>query len=81
MLILWNLSEDRKNYELSQTWTQKSTKKTVKTTSKVRPNYKQGGKKKLKEIKYLLKGGSFTKMTYTGVNEFLCFICMTFRVF
>ena len=43
-----------KNYELSQTWTQKYTKKTVKSTSKVHPNYEEWGQKKLEKLKFLL---------------------------
>ena len=49
--------------------------------SYVRPNYEEGGQKIFEKLKFLLKGRSLWKMTYSGVNEFLCFICMQFFVF
>ena len=58
MKVCRNWTEDRKNYELSQSWTQKSEKKTVKTASKVRPNYEEGGQNKFEKLIFLLKGGS-----------------------
>ena len=71
----WKVWSQRKlRAKSDRTW--KSTKKTVKTTSKVRPNYEQGGQKKMKKPKYLFKGGSLWKITYTGVIKNLCFICM-----
>ena len=51
---LLKLDWRQKNYELSQTWTQKYTKKTVKSTSKVHPNYEEWGQKKLEKLKFLL---------------------------
>ena len=81
-LCLWtslrrNLSEDRENYDQSQTKTWKSTKKTVKTTTKVRQNYKLGGQKKMKKPKFLENGGFLWKIRHSGVNEIKCFTSMT----
>ena len=71
-----NLSEDRENYDQSQTKTWKSTKKTVKTTIKVRQNYELGGQKKLKKPKFLENGGFLWKIKHSGVNEIYFFIYM-----
>ena len=51
---LLKLDWRQKNYELSQTWTQKYTKKTVKSTSKVHPNYEEWGQKKMEKLKFKL---------------------------
>ena len=72
-LCLWtslrrNLSEDRENYDQSQTKTWKSTKKTVKTTTKVRQNYELGGQKKMKKPKFLENGGFLWKIRHSRVN-------------
>ena len=51
-------TKDRKNYDQVSPLHEKLQKSTSKTTNKVRPNYEQGGQKKMKKPKYLLKGGS-----------------------
>ena len=72
--ILWtslrrNLSEDRENYNQSQTRTWKSTEKVGKTTNKVCQNYKLGGQKKLKENKFLENFAWFTFGVARGQNR------------
>ena len=63
-------TEDRKNYDQVSPVHENLRKSTSTATTKVRPNYDQGGQKKFLKSLFLLKGGPIQKIAYTGVNNF-----------
>ena len=63
-------TEDGKNYDQLSPLHKNLRKSTSKTTTKVRPNYDQGGQKKFLKSIFLLKGGPIQKIAYTGFNNF-----------
>ena len=63
-------TEDRENYDQVSPVHENLRKSTSTATTKVRPNYDQGGQKKFLKSLFLLKGGPIQKIAFTGVNKF-----------